>query len=181
MELKSGNVQSLARDGFFTGMADSSNALLHQMLQALDYLANHEIIHRDVRPENILYTLLPDGKYLYQLADFGLANIVDSTQTPAGTLMFMAPEAYLHPSWPQTSKMDVWSLFVTLAYVMNVAGFRRKAQGTPRRRAKAIREAAKDEKLQRVQAMVIEYPDDRAAAGYILEKVYGGEGRTTPR
>ncbi|KAL2410454.1 hypothetical protein ABEF95_001087 [Exophiala dermatitidis] len=48
--------------------------LYHDMLQVLDYLASRHLLHRDVKPENILYTSLGDGTYLFQLADFGLAN-----------------------------------------------------------------------------------------------------------
>ncbi|KAJ4309478.1 hypothetical protein N0V84_011482 [Fusarium piperis] len=180
MELKSVNIQHLIQDHFFTGETGSADALLHQMLQALDYLANENIIHRDIKPENILYTPLPNGKYLYQLADFGLANVVINARTPAGSLVYMAPEVYLKLKWPQSTKTDIWSLFVTLACATNADGFWAKPMGSVEERFKAIREAAEG-KLRRVATMAVEDPYYRATAGYILDKIYGGVGRTTPQ
>jgi serine/threonine protein kinase len=48
--------------------------LLREMLEALDYLAFRSWCHRDVKCENILYTVSGDNGYLFQLADFGFAN-----------------------------------------------------------------------------------------------------------
>lgn len=180
MELKSGSVQYLIdKLELFEKEPTLAKPLLHEMLQALDYLDSKKIIHRDVKPENILYTPLPDGKYLYQLADFGLANVVAKAQTPAGSKVYMAPELTLNPGWPQTTKIDIWSLFVTLAYALDAAGFRGKPLGSVEQRIKAIKEAANDYRFQPIQSMAIENPNDRATAGDMLDKVFQGRGRTT--
>ncbi|KAF9784249.1 hypothetical protein IL306_007717 [Fusarium sp. DS 682] len=76
MEIKPGSVEDLIKDGLFIREPSSASPFLHQMLQALDYLATQSIVHRDVKPEKILYSYAVDGGYLYQLADFGLANMV---------------------------------------------------------------------------------------------------------
>ena len=60
--------------------------LVTQIGAALDVAHNHGIVHRDVKPANIL--LLEDGQVA--LADFGLAKVMDglSTQlTEAGTVV----------------------------------------------------------------------------------------------
>lgn len=49
--------------------------LLKQTLGALNFLAFVSIVHRDVKPENILYSW-EDGKHIFKLADFGLSSKV---------------------------------------------------------------------------------------------------------
>lgn len=56
MELKSGNMEDLVGDHVFARDPRLIVTFLHQMLQALDYLASESVIHRDVKPEKVLYT-----------------------------------------------------------------------------------------------------------------------------
>ncbi|KAK2611908.1 hypothetical protein QQS21_002014 [Conoideocrella luteorostrata] len=147
-------------------------------LSCVSYQGHHS---RDVKPENILYTPTPDGDYLYQLADFGLANIASNARTFAGSNRYMAPELENGLQQPQTPNMDVWSLFVTLAYAMNVADFRAKDLYTTPQRIKAIQEAANDRMFQRLRDMAFADPGQRATAGDMLDKLFNGLGRITPR
>src|SRR5436305_288977 len=68
-------------------------AYVRQVAEALQYAHNRNVIHRDVKPENILL-----GTYREALlSDFGLALFAPSpdllsTQKMAGTLPYMAPE-----------------------------------------------------------------------------------------
>lgn len=64
--------------------------LIGQMLQALIYLHRRGVIHRDLKPDNVLVS---DGRV--RVLDFGLAIMHDEHQDEdevAGTLAYMAPE-----------------------------------------------------------------------------------------
>jgi serine/threonine protein kinase len=78
------------------------------MLQALDFLDSHNQCHRDVKPENILYSDMGQKKYLFQLADFGFACDASQALGPCGTFPYMAPELYYTSrSYVKRPKMDV--------------------------------------------------------------------------
>jgi len=150
------------------------------MLQALDYLTEHRVIHRDVKPENILATKAANEKYSFQLADFGLCNIADSAQTQGvGSPIYMAPELQVGSLNRQTTKVDVWALFVTLAMVLNAGGFRSKPNSTLKLRMKAVEEATRTKELRNMKEMAIVNPEQRASAADMLDKHFQGRGRTT--
>lgn len=54
----------------------------------LQYLHNHKIVYRDIKPENIAF----DQKGYLKLVDFGLAKVVlNRTFTVCGTPEYLAP------------------------------------------------------------------------------------------
>ncbi|KAH8889934.1 kinase-like protein [Thozetella sp. PMI_491] len=88
------------------GMTD---IMLSQMLSALYFVHTRDppIIHRDIKPANILYR---GAEFL--LTDFGIAKVVDTTNTIVGTEWYMAPE--VRENREQTPKVDIWGLGVTV-------------------------------------------------------------------
>jgi serine/threonine protein kinase len=71
--------------------------LVSQVADALYYTHQHGIVHRDVKPGNVLIRVEANGHWHVLLADFGVARSVeiDSQRTQVtGTFIYMAPEQF---------------------------------------------------------------------------------------
>ncbi|KAL1961432.1 hypothetical protein VTO42DRAFT_160 [Malbranchea cinnamomea] len=181
--LKDGSAHDLTYREVFTTDSTVLVSFIHQILKALDFIASRNIIHRDVKPANILYKLTRDRRYIFQLGDFGLCNTTFNARMVAGTTHFMAPELATQGGVVarQTPKMDVFSFFVTIAYVLNENGLRAEVKEGWNARIRKIQEASRGRTLRPFMEMAIINPDERASAADMLDKLFDGEGRTTPR
>ncbi|QMW44319.1 hypothetical protein G4B11_007739 [Aspergillus flavus] len=86
--------------------------IIAQVAQALQYMHQHNFVHRDVKPLNILVSS-PRPIWHVKLADFGIAKKTDGTSLQThciGSPGYMAPELYGDPSRHYTAAVDVWAL-----------------------------------------------------------------------
>lgn len=91
-------------------------AVLRQMASALDYTHARGIIHRDIKPGNVMF----DGHGSARILDFGIARLADGrTTTPTGVVMgtveYMAPEQI--KAEPVDGRADQFAL-AAVAYQM---------------------------------------------------------------
>ena len=96
---------------------------LSQILAALQHVHAHEVVYRDLKPENCCLT--SEGRL--KLVDFGSAKLVDklaaveTTRAVArefvGTPQYMSPEAVANSL--TTSRSDFWSLGALLCHLLS--------------------------------------------------------------
>ena len=112
MELLEGrSLQSILRERVrlaFDLVADIAT----QVADALDLAQRYSIVHRDVKPANVMIDAMERAK----LTDFGVAYVPSSTMTQTGTSLgsprYMSPEQVL--GMPVDPRSDIFSLGVVL-------------------------------------------------------------------
>jgi tetratricopeptide (TPR) repeat protein len=103
---------SLSSDGHYF---DTVARLVAEVADALDYAHKQGVVHRDVKPSNLL--LAPAGRL--SLNDFGLARVLEQpgmtvTGEFVGTPAYMSPEQITAGRVPLDHRTDVYSLGATL-------------------------------------------------------------------
>ena len=85
--------------------------------EALAYCRSKGVVHRNIKPENILFHEMDNGKRIIKLVDFELSKQLDKDamtfsilETYCGTPAYIAPEVV--STVPYNYKCDVWSLGV---------------------------------------------------------------------
>ena len=96
-----------------------------QTLEAL--IAAHQagLIHRDLKPQNIMRTRLAGGAWQYKILDFGLARFVtqptmqsmEGNTSIYGSILYIAPEQLRHQ--PLDARTDIYALGCVFYYMLS--------------------------------------------------------------
>ncbi|MGB9303785.1 MAG: bifunctional serine/threonine-protein kinase/transporter substrate-binding domain-containing protein [Mycobacterium sp.] len=108
--------------GCVNGLApDEVVRIVTGVADALDYAHDHQMLHRDVKPANILIAQTNTGSRAL-LADFGIARRMDdpgtltSTNMTVGTVLYAAPEQLLGD--PLDGRADQYALAATAFHLL---------------------------------------------------------------
>ena len=78
-----------------------------QLLSAIQYLHEHQVVHRDLKAENLLL----DHDMNLKVIDFGLSNELigrNFLDTQCGSLAYSAPELLQHKQYGK--EVDIWAI-----------------------------------------------------------------------
>jgi serine/threonine protein kinase len=95
-----------------------------QCLEALVAAAELSLLHRDIKPGNLMLTTTPSGRFLVKLLDFGLAKFsqqpslqtLDQRGSFLGSIDFIAPEQL--ELQPLDQRTDLYSLGCVFYYML---------------------------------------------------------------
>lgn len=122
---REGNLAELLRKKSLN--QEEKEAIIDGMLNGLSHLHHHQMAHRDLKPQNILITRTPYGKYVPLITDFGLSKVVRGedlsttstaflNSTIGGSVYYMAPEQLANNR--MRFNVDLWAFGVILYELM---------------------------------------------------------------
>lgn len=161
------DVGSLVSGGKALALSDVSE-IIRQTAVGLSAAHDQMVIHRDVKPSNLMITLIEDGRVEVKILDFGVAISrgaqSDSTLTEEGqtlgTLDYMSPEQ-LTDSHCVDCSSDIYSLGATAFRLLSGVTPFQKAGRSPLNLMMAIRES----NAPRIQSLCPDLP--ASIAGFI--------------
>ncbi|MEE6168709.1 MULTISPECIES: serine/threonine-protein kinase [unclassified Mycolicibacterium] len=116
----------LVREQYPGGMPPTEVAkIINAVAAALDYAHERQLLHRDVKPSNILLTNPDHGQRRIMLADFGVARATNddtgltTTNTAVGSVAYTAPEQLTND--PLDGRADQYALAATTYHLLTGA------------------------------------------------------------
>ena len=114
--------------------------LISQLLNALGYMHNKNILHRDLSPKNIMLKKYDDGSVVVKVTDFGLVKIPDSDLTSCNSKVkgsFNDPELNVSGFAHYSFEHEIYAITLVVMFIMTGA-------------KSGFKETVKDPKLQAI-------------------------------
>ena len=111
--------------------------VLSHLSAGMNHLRDNNLVHRDLKPGNIMKFIKDDGGVVYKLTDFGAARELQDDQQ---FVSLYGTEEYLHPDMYERAVLrkpvgktfgatvDLWSIGVTLYHVATGEGILRNTE-----------------------------------------------------
>lgn len=96
-----------------------ARTIISQVISAILYLHQQNILHRDLKPQNIIFEYEDPAKLNVKIIDFGTSRRIFKNQKlsfKTGTYSFMAPEVLTHK---YDQKCDIWNVGVILFLLLS--------------------------------------------------------------
>ncbi|CAD8125130.1 unnamed protein product [Paramecium sonneborni] len=93
---------------------------LQQIITGYCYLKDQNILHRDLKPQNIMIKIDKNNYNIYKIIDFGAGKIITSQDlgnSIVGTPLFTAPEV-LEQKQSHNQQCDIFSIGATIFYMI---------------------------------------------------------------
>ncbi|UCM99652.1 protein kinase [Sulfurimonas sp. SWIR-19] len=91
---------------------DDAVELAQTLLNMSQFLLKYDLVHGDIKPNNIMIAKIDDDNTEYKVIDFGSITEIFSEESRAGTPSFLAPERFQGESISETS--EIFAIGVTL-------------------------------------------------------------------
>ena len=134
------------------------------MCRALEVCHKKNIVHRDIKPQNIFISDNGD----YKLGDFGIARTMEKTtggMSKKGTYKYMAPEVFRGENYDST--VDIYSLGIVLFTLLNG----NRGPFLPAPPAKVTHNDEEEARLRRFRGEPVPAPKDASPMlAYIIQK-----------
>lgn len=91
---------------------DDAVELASILLKMSQFLLKYDLVHGDIKPDNIMIAKVDEENREYKIIDFGSITEIFSTDTRAGTPSFLAPERFLGETISEST--EIFSIGVTL-------------------------------------------------------------------
>ncbi|GAB1606712.1 serine/threonine-protein kinase Nek4-like isoform X1 [Argonauta hians] len=147
-----------------------------QIAMALQYLHDRDILHRDLKTQNIFLT----KNKIIKVGDLGIARVLENSSDMATTLIgtpyYMSPE--LFSSKPYNQKSDVWALgccvyeMTTLRHAFNARDMNSLAFKILSGKLPPMPQVYSSELVHLIQNMLHQDPSRRPSVGRLLRMSY---------
>jgi serine/threonine protein kinase len=123
LELCDGSLKEFVDNAVKKQQIINSRSILSQVVVGLSYLHGQKIIHKDLKPSNILYQHKEHNIILWKLCDFGYSRKMHQNRDEFDPTKNLGTEGYIAPElWGKkipTFATDIWALGAVAYFVVS--------------------------------------------------------------